>query len=146
MYDSRHTTFERGAFMEPIDPSILPATARVAHSGRLSVGGVDMVDAAEEFGTALFVYDEQDLVGRFQMALDTFGPGTAYATKAFVCKALAKLAYSEGLSLDVSTAGEYNVCREAGVPADKLVVHGNLKSRQELTTAVMDGVQWIVID
>lgn len=136
----------KDAGMEPIDLSILPATAQVGPGGGLTIGGVDLTELAAEFGTPLFVYDEQDLVQRFRAARETFGPGTAYATKAFTCRALVRLAHAEGLSLDVSTAGEYYVCRQAGIPASSLVVHGNLKTREELTTAVAEGVQWIVVD
>ena len=56
----------------------------------------------------------------------------AYATKAFLCMAMARLAYEEGMCLDVSTGGELHVARSAGVPPDRLVLHGNNKSDEEL--------------
>jgi diaminopimelate decarboxylase len=129
----------------PLDLSLLPRTAET-RSGGTSIGGVDLVEAAREFGTPLFVYDREELASNFAEAVATFGPGVAYATKAFICKAVARLAYDSGMSLDVSTAGEYHVARAAGVPADKLVVHGNNKTVPEVERAVSEGVQWIVLD
>ncbi len=129
----------------PLDLSLLPSTAR-AWSGGTSIGGVDLVDAAREFGTPLFVYDREQMAANFAAAVQIFGVGAAYATKAFICKAVARLAYGAGMSLDVSTAGEYYVARAAGVPADKLVVHGNNKTIPEVERAVSEGVQWIVLD
>jgi diaminopimelate decarboxylase len=129
----------------PVDLSLLPMTAQ-AGPGSTAIGGVDLVEAAGDFGTPLFVYDKEQMAANFADAVETFGPGVAYATKAFLCKAVARLAYDAGMSLDVSTAGEYHVARAAGVPASKLVVHGNNKTRDEAERAVADGVQWIVLD
>jgi diaminopimelate decarboxylase len=129
----------------PVDLSLLPMTTQAA-SGSTAIGGVDLVEAAREFGTPLFVYDREQIADNFATAVETFGPGVAYATKAFICKAVARLAYASGMSLDVSTAGEYHVVRAAGVPASRLVVHGNNKTREEVERAVSEGVQWIVLD
>lgn len=132
--------------MSPIDMSLLPATAAVGAQGALEIGGVDVRELAETFGTPLFVYDEADLRERFREAVAVFGDGVAYATKAFLCRALARIAHEEGMSLDVSTGGEYATCRAAGVPSSRLVLHGNGKTAGELETAVAEGVQWVVID
>jgi diaminopimelate decarboxylase len=129
----------------PLDLSLLPSTART-WSGGTSIGGVDLVEAAREFGTPLFVYDREQMAANFAEAVEIFGAGVAYATKAFICKAVARLAHGSGMSLDVSTAGEYHVARAAGVPAEKLVVHGNNKTIPEVERAVSEGVQWIVLD
>lgn len=75
-----------------------------------------------------------------------FPDGASYATKAFSCRAMAALAHSEGLTLDVASAGEFVVARSAGVPADRLVVHGNNKSDTELRLALDQGAYRIVID
>jgi diaminopimelate decarboxylase len=131
--------------MSPLDLSLLPLTTTVT-SGGLAIGGVDLSAVATDFGTPVFVYDVEHLKQNFTTAVNTFGDGVAYATKAFTCKALARLAYDCGMSLDVSTAGEYHVARAAGVPASKLVFHGNNKSRLEVERAVAEGVQWIVLD
>jgi diaminopimelate decarboxylase len=70
----------------------------------------------------------------------------AYATKAFLCTAMARLAHEEGMWLDVSTGGELHVALAAGVPPDRLVLHGNNKSEEELATALGLGIGRIVID
>jgi len=131
---------------DPIDLTLLPRNAAVDAEGRLSIAGVDVLEAAAEFGTPLFLYDEHDLRSAFREAVDIFGEGVAYATKAFLTPALAGLAATEGMSFDVATAGEYECCRRAGVPASRLVLHGNNKQPEELTRAVEEGVQWIVVD
>jgi len=129
-----------------IDLSLFPATTSVSDSGRVGVGGVDLLDLAAEHGTPAFVYDEVGLRTSFRAARSLFGEGVAYATKAFLTPSLARIAADEGMSFDVSSAGEYRCCRLAGVAPDRLVVHGNNKTVQEIDTAVADGVQWIVVD
>ena len=131
---------------EPIAASLLPRTAKVASSGRLVVGGVDLVDLAEEIGTPLFVYDEAHLRATCREAVEAWGDGVAYATKAFMCMAMARLAHEEGMGLDVSSGGELHVALSAGVPASRLVLHGNNKSDAELASALEAGVGRIVID
>jgi diaminopimelate decarboxylase len=121
-------------------------TAAVDPSGRLRVGGVDLVDLAEEMGTPLFAYDEAHLRSRCREAVEAWGDGVHYATKAFLCKAMARLAYEEGMGLDVSTGGELHVALSAAVPAERLVLHGNNKSDQELASGLDAGVGRIVID
>lgn len=130
----------------PVASHLLPATASVGADQSLSVGGVDLVTLAEEHGTPLFVYDEDHLRSRCAEAKEAFGEGTAYATKAFLCKAMARLAWEEGLWLDVSTAGELHVALSAGVPAGRLVLHGNNKSDAEIERALAAGVGKIVVD
>ncbi len=113
---------------------------------RLAVGGCDLVELAERFGTPLFVYDEAHLRARCREAVGAFGDGVAYATKAFLCVAMARLAHEEGMHLDVATGGELHVALAAGVPAERLVLHGNNKSVDELRAARQAGVGRIVVD
>ena len=131
---------------EPVARHLLPDTAAVGPSGTLSVGGRELVELAEEFGTPLFVYDEEHLRARCKEAVAVFGPGVAYGTKAFLCRAMAALASEEGMYLDVSTGGELDVALAAGVPAGRLVVHGNNKSSEELAAAIVAGVSRVVVD
>ena len=130
----------------PIARHVLPASAAVNSRGILSVGGCDLIELAAQYGTPLFVYDEAQLRSRCREAVAAFPGGAAYATKAFLCLAMARLAYEEGMHLDVGTAGEYFVARSAGVPADRLVLHGNNKSLDELRTAIADGIGRIIVD
>ena len=130
----------------PISSKLLPITTTIPESGRTFVGGVDLVALAEEYGTPLHVYDEQHLRQRCRDAVWAFGSGVSYASKAFLCLAMAKLAHEEGLHLDVASAGEAFVALRAGVPAANLVFHGNNKSTAELTYALERGFGRIVVD
>ncbi len=139
------TTSPAGDPDAPVAPGLFPLTAEVV-DGRLRVGRVDLVELAEQVGTPLFVYDEAHLRARCREAVEAWGDGVAYATKAFLCVAMARLAHEEGMCLDVSTGGELHVALTAGVPADRLVLHGNNKSDEELAAALAVGVGRIVVD
>ncbi len=130
----------------PLPRHLLPDTAEVASNGRLSLGGFDVLDLVGQFGTPLFVYDETHLRARCREARAAFGEGVAYASKAFLCTAMARLAHEEGLHVDVATGGELHVALRAGVPADRLVLHGNNKSELELAIALDAGIGRIVVD
>lgn len=132
--------------MSAIPLSLLPDTAAVGDKGQLIIGGCDTLELAQQFGTPLFIYDEEHLRARCREAVAAFGVGVNFATKAFLCTAMARLAAEEGCNLDVSTGGEYHVARAAGVPADRLVLHGNNKSISELRQAMSEGIGRIIID
>ena len=134
------------AYEGPIDRSLLPENAEFVAGGSLQVGGVDLLDLARRHGTPLFVYDEDHLAARCREARQAWDEGVAYATKAFLCTAMARLAVEEGLSLDVSTGGELHVALRAGVPSEKIVLHGNNKDAAELEAALEAGVGRIVVD
>ena len=116
-------------------------------AGHLEVGGCDLVAIAEQFGTPVFVYDEAHLRARCAEAVKVFGRRqVVYATKAFLCGAMARLAHEEGLLLDVATGGELFVALNAGVPGGACVLHGNNKSLDELKMALNAKVHHIVVD
>jgi diaminopimelate decarboxylase len=129
-----------------IERALLPRTASVGSDGHLCVGDIDLLDLAYEFGTPLFVYDEYHLRHACREAVAAWGDGVAYAAKAFLCRAMARLAHEEGMHLDVASGGELHVALSAGVPAGKLVLHGNNKSEEELAAALEHGVGRIVVD
>ena len=126
--------------------ALLPDSAVVAADGRLWVGGCDVLELAAELGTPLFVYDEAHLAARCAEARAAFDDGVAYAAKAFLCRAMARLAHRAGLCVDVASAGELHCALTAGVPAGRLVLHGNDKSEVELAAALEAGVGRIVVD
>ncbi len=133
--------------MTAISARLLPDTAGVGDDGELSIGGCRVSDLASQYGTPLFVYDEAHLRARCREAVRSFGVGRAvYASKAFLCKAMAKLAYDEGMMLDVASGGELHVALAAGVPASALALHGNNKSTGELRQAITAGVKHIIVD
>jgi diaminopimelate decarboxylase len=130
----------------PVPQGLLPMSSSIGPDGRLRVAGLDVIELAEEYGTPLFVYDEAELRERCREAVAVWGEGVAYATKAFLCVAMARLAFEEGMCLDVSTGGELHVALAAGVTGDRLVFHGNNKSEAELASALAVGVGRIVVD
>src|SRR5580693_5025497 len=130
----------------PVRTALLPMTAQLRHDGNLTVGDVGLVELAERYGTPLFVYDEEHLRARCREAVAAWGDGVAYATKAFLCLAMARLAHEEGMHLDVASGGELHVALSAGVPPERLILHGNNKSTDELAAALRQGVGRIVVD
>lgn len=130
----------------PIPRYLLPDTSQTSPEGHLTIGGVDVLDIAAEYGTPVFIYDEQHLRNRLREALAAFGPGVAYAGKAFLCSAMAQLVAEEGLHLDVATGGELHIALHAGVDPATIVLHGNNKSETELAEALRAGVGRIVVD
>jgi diaminopimelate decarboxylase len=131
--------------MNPIPRDLLPDSSEIL-DGQFLIGGVDVLDLASELGTPLFIYDEEQLRSRCREAVAAFGEGVACATRAFLTTAMARLAFEEGMLLDVATGGELFVALHAGVPADRLVLHGNNKSADEIAAALDAGVGRIVVD
>src|SRR5947209_8045565 len=103
-------------------------------------------DLAAQFGTPLFVYDEQHLRERCREAVAVFGDGAAYASKAFLCLAMARLVREEGMDIDVASGGELFVALESQMPPARITLHGNNKSEAELGMAMAAGVGRIVVD
>jgi diaminopimelate decarboxylase len=129
----------------PLD--LLPDNATVDAHGHLWVAGCRVADLAATYGTPLFVYDEDHVRARCREAVAAFGRERAvYATKAFLCRAMARLAHEEGMLLDVATGGELHVALAAGVPGSSCVMHGNNKNMGELRQAIEAGVRYIVVD
>ena len=133
--------------MSAIPLRLLPDSATIGTDDSLSIGGVRIAELAAQYGTPLFVYDEEHLRARCRAAVNAFGAGNVvYATTAFICGAMARLAHEEGLLLDVATGGELHTVLHAGVPASSCVLHGNNKSLDELRMAIAAGIDHIVVD
>jgi len=130
---------------------LFPPTAGVSENGHLVIGGCDMVALAEEFGTPLYIFDEQTLRQKCAEFRNEFGrryPSTAivYAGKAFINRALVAILKEEGLGLDVVSGGELSIARSVDFPMEKIYFHGNNKSAGELDMALESKVGRIVID
>jgi diaminopimelate decarboxylase len=130
---------------EPILPTLFPETSVLRDDG-VTVGGVSLRELANRYGTPLFVYDEATLRARCREAAHVFDDGVAFASKSFLCGAMARLAVEEGLCVDVATGGELDIVLRAGVPASRVIVHGNNKSAEEIESAVAAGVHRLVVD
>jgi diaminopimelate decarboxylase len=126
-------------------------TAGVNASDHLTLGGCDVTDLVAEFGSPLLVYDEDTMRSMCRQFLDGFTSRysntlIAYASKAFLNTAIAKLMAEEGMGMDVVSGGELAVAVAGGVPMEKVYFHGNNKSPQELEFAIDSGIGRIVID
>lgn len=121
-----------------------PASAAWQPDG-LWVGGMRASELAERFGTPLLVFDERDLRERMRAVRALF-PRVAYAVKAMTCAAVIRLALEEGLDLLCASGGEVRSCLRAGAPAERIELHGNAKSDEELALAVDERIGMVVVD
>jgi diaminopimelate decarboxylase len=136
--------------MEEAVLGLFPTTAEVKDN-HLFIGGCDSLALAQEFGTPLYVFDDETLrrsCREFQREFSSRYPETRviYACKALLLRPLVRLLVEEGLGLDVVSGGELAVARAAGFPLDRVYFHGNNKSPQELSLALGAGVGRVVVD
>ncbi|MEU4104599.1 diaminopimelate decarboxylase [Streptomyces tanashiensis] len=128
-------------------PSIWPRSTRPEHSGDVTVAGVSLAETAGRFGTPVYVLDEEEVRERCRTYRTAFPEAdVVYAAKAFLCRAMVHWAQEEGMGLDVCSAGELMLAVTTGFPPEKIVLHGNAKSPEDLSTAVRLGVGRIVVD
>ena len=125
---------------------------KINNKGHLEIGGMDTVDIAKQYGTPVYVFDEQHIRNMMRVYRDTLikyygGYGLVlYASKAFSCKAIYKIAMQENIGVDVVSGGELYTALSVGFNADKIYLHGNNKLIQELEYALDSGVGTIVVD
>jgi diaminopimelate decarboxylase len=129
-------------------PNVWPRNAVRGSDGEVTIAGVPVTRLAEEYGTPLFVIDEDDFRSRCRDIAAAFGGGeyVRYAAKAFLCTEVARWIDQEGIGLDVCSGGELAVALHANFPADRIALHGNNKSVDELAAAVKAGVGHVVLD
>lgn len=119
--------------------------------GHLLIGGIDTIELANEYGTPLFVYDVEKIRSNCRAFTETFKKHNikaevAYASKAFSSIAMLQVIRQEGLSLDVVSEGELYTALEAQFPTEKIHLHGNNKSANEIEMAIQHHIGCIVID
>ena len=136
-------------------PAVWPAHAERDDSGELRIAGVGAAALAAEYGTPLYVFDEQDARDRAALVRDSFSAAFAplgaavhvyYAGKAFLSTEIARWMSEAGLRIDVASGGELAVALAAGVEPAELGFHGNNKSIAEIDRAVGVGIGTIVVD
>ncbi|NDJ18923.1 diaminopimelate decarboxylase [Myxacorys almedinensis] len=129
---------------------LLPLTATVSDRDHLEVGGCDVTDLVNKFGSPLYILDEESLriaCRQYRDAFKRYYPGEAqvlYASKAWNCLAVCAIATQEGLGIDVATGGELFTALKAGANPSKIYLHGNNKSLSELKLAVEAGCTVVV--
>lgn len=136
--------------MHPLLP-LFPHNAAIDAQGHLTLGGHRAADLAAAHGTPLYVYD----IGTIRRQIEAYRHGLAgyggetlltYASKAFLCTALARLLAAEDVGLDVASAGEIFIGRHGGVVPAQMHLHGNNKTRLDIEAALDVGVGRIVVD
>jgi diaminopimelate decarboxylase len=128
-------------------PTVWPVSAVVAPGGDIAVAGVSLAELAERYGTPTYVLDEGEVRGRAHAWREALPKAEIlYAAKAFLSRAVVDWVEQEGLGLDVCSAGELELAATLGFPAERIVLHGNAKSPDDLRTALRLGVGRIVID
>jgi diaminopimelate decarboxylase len=142
--------FEAGRDLASPNRNLTPITTSLDGEGRLMVGGCRLSELARTYGTPLYVLDEATLRAScraYRQALETHYPGPSlalYASKANSSVALTALVAAEGLGLDAVSAGELLTALRGGMPPERIVLHGNNKSREELILAARSGVTVVV--
>jgi diaminopimelate decarboxylase len=131
--------------------TVFPFMTKVNEQAHLVIGGCDVVDLAEEFGTPLYLFDESTIRQKCREFKDEFTrlcPDTLviYASKAFLNRALALVFKEEGLGLDVVSGGELSIAQSVDFPPERVYFHGNNKTPEELNLALDSGVGRIVVD
>ncbi|MEJ1178305.1 MULTISPECIES: diaminopimelate decarboxylase [unclassified Pseudarthrobacter] len=162
-------TVQTGNAASPLAPDWLsvPADLNALHEpmwagsvqrnndGVLTVAGIDVAALKEQFGTPLFVMDEADFRARARAFKDSFdaafqdicgGVDVYYAGKSFLCTSVVKWVEEEGLRLDTASGGELAVAARAGIPGERVALHGNNKSDAEIHRALDMGLGRIVVD
>jgi len=131
--------------------SIFPDSAEVNSEGELVLGGCKVTDLADEYGTPVYILDEDTLRARCRSFIDEFRklyPATnvSYACKAYINPALAKVFLEEGMGFDVVSGGELATTIHAQIPMEEVYFHGNNKTQQELSEALEHSIGWVVVD
>ncbi|KOP28249.1 diaminopimelate decarboxylase [Hapalosiphon sp. MRB220] len=130
---------------------LLPLSAKVNNKDNLEIGGCDVTTLVQQFGSPLYILDEETLrtaCRQYRESFQRYYKGESqvlYASKAWSCLAVCAIAASEGLGIDVVSGGELYTALNAGVSPDKIYFHGNNKSQEELILAIQSGCT-IVVD
>ncbi len=135
-----------------VSSMLVSSSLDVNEQGRLTIGGCDAAALREQFGTPLYVMDENAIrrhCRAFRESIEKYYGGNGrciYASKTFLCLAMARIVQEEGLGMDVVSGGEIATALKAGVNPKLLYFHGNNKTSEELVFALEHGVGRIVVD
>ncbi len=130
--------------MKTANQNIKPITTKVNNNGNIEIGGCDLVDLANTYGTPLYIYDEQTIRSICKSYQDAFKDyphiNMMFASKAFMTKAICKIMLQEGFGLDLCSGGEIYTAKSAGFDMSKTMFNGNNKSCEELAMALDYGI------
>ena len=130
---------------------VFPDTTEINSRGNLAIGGCDALELASQFGTPLYVFDEEMLRDQCRRFVQEFRSRhqetiVVYACKAYVNPALARIFMEEGLGLDVVSGGELAVARAVDFPPRMVYFHGNNKGQEELRESLAWNIGRVVVD
>lgn len=131
--------------------TIFPQSACINATEHLEIGGCDVVALAREYGTPLYIYDDQHLREQARRVREAFQSRwhnslILYATKAYYSPYVARIFKDAGLGIDVTSEGEMAIAQRVGLAPDKIYLHGNNKTPSEIRAALSRGINHIVID
>ena len=136
--------------MNTANQNIKPVTTRINEQGNIEIGGCDLVELANTYGTPLYVYDEETIRSITRSYKDAFKNyphiNMMFAAKAFMTKSICKIMQQEGFGLDLCSGGEIFTAKSSGFDMSKTLFNGNNKSYDELTLAIECGVGTISVD
>lgn len=136
--------------MNTANQSLKPVTTKINDKNHLEIGGCDLVDLAEKYGTPLYVYDEKTIrtiAKQYKEAFSAYPKvSMLYASKAFMTKAVVRILDEEGFGFDMVSGGEIYTAYTAGADMKKCLFNGNNKSFDELQMAVELGVGLVSVD
>jgi diaminopimelate decarboxylase len=134
-----------------VDSAVFPQGSRIGKEGHLEVAGCDLVELAEEFGTPAYFYAEDDMRARARAYREAFERHATdfevlFASKSLPCTAAYRLFAEEGLSVDVASGGELHMALRAGFDPERIHMHGNNKSDEEILFAARAGIRHLILD
>ena len=136
--------------MTTANQNIKPITTTINEKGNLEIGGCDLVDLANEYGTPLYIYDEETIRSMTKSYKDAFkeykNMRMMFASKAFMTKTMCKIMQQESFGLDLCSGGEIYTANSAGFDMSKTLFNGNNKTYEELSLALEYGVGTISVD
>lgn len=136
--------------MNSTNQNLKPITTKINQAGNLEIGGCDLIELAEKYGTPLYVLDEttiRSICHDYKKAFESYPKvNMMFASKALCTMATSKILATEGFGFDVVSAGEIYTVYKAGVDMSKVLFNGNNKSFDELTLAIELGVGRISVD
>jgi diaminopimelate decarboxylase len=134
-----------------VGSAVFPQGSSVGREGHLEISGCDLVELAEEHGTPVYLYAEDDMRARARAYREAFERHTddfevLFASKSLPCTAAYRLFAEEGLSVDVASGGELHMALRAGFDPDRIHMHGNNKSDEEILFAARAGICHLILD
>ena len=132
--------------------TVVHSNVTVGENGHLFFAGYDTVELAKEYGTALYLMDEERIRERcrlFKTAMrESFGgeSGPLFAGKAFCCRDIYRIMAEEGMRIDLVSPGELHTAHSAGFPMERAYFHGNNKTDADVAFAIASGVGHFVAD